>query len=64
MTDDVASEKWVARMRSLPVDEQAGMLAGAVKLLQHPEALSDPLETDLRILAEQVYLALGASFRA
>lgn len=61
MTDDVTSEEWAVKMRSLPADTQADMLAAAVKLLQHSDAISTPLESEAHVLAEQIYLALGAS---
>lgn len=64
MTDDVTSEDWAVRLRALPADQQAAMLAGAIALLQHPEALSSPLESEARIMAEQAYLALGTMFTA
>lgn len=57
--DGEADEKWVARMQALPMVEQADMLARAVRLLESPDAISDPLESELQVMAEQVYLALG-----
>jgi len=55
----VASEKWAAKVQALPADEQTAMLSAAVRLLQSPEAISTPLESELQVLAEQVYLSLG-----
>lgn len=61
MINDVANEGWVAKLKALPSDEQADMLAAAVKLLQHPEAISTPLESEAHVLAEKAYAALGTS---
>lgn len=55
----VASERWVARVQALPTGEQADMLARAVRLLESPDAISTPLESELQVLAEQVHLSLG-----
>lgn len=46
--NDVANSKWVTRMQALPAVEQADMLAGAVRLLQHPDMISTPLEAERR----------------
>lgn len=56
---DVAKARWTARMQSLPAAEQADMLAGVFQLLRRPDAISTPLEAELQVLAEQVYLSLG-----
>lgn len=60
-TDDAT---WTAQMRALTPGEQADMLSGALRLLQHPDALSTPLESEVHIFAEQVYLALGKTLTA
>lgn len=57
--DNLASSKWVTRMQALSVVEQADMLAGAVRLLRHPDTISTPMESELQVLTEQVYLSLG-----
>lgn len=57
--DTEYDETWDAKLRDLSPGEQADMLAGALRLLQHPDAISTPLESEVHIFAEQVYLALG-----
>lgn len=59
MPQDTSEETWAVQMRALAPDEQADMLAGAVRLLKHPEAISAPLESEARVFMEQAYLALG-----
>ena len=61
---DVAGEEWAATMRSLTLDEQTDMLAAAVRLLRRPDAICGPLESELRVLADQAYLALGQSLES
>lgn len=57
--DGVADEKWVARLQELSATEKAVMLAWAVKLLDSPDVMSSPMESEVGIWAEQLYLSLG-----
>lgn len=61
MSGNIADEEWVAKMKALSAAEQADLLAAAVRLVQHPAASSTPLESEARVLAEQIYTALGSS---
>lgn len=60
MTDEVASEEWAQRLRALGGREQARLLEGVAMLLEHPEAVSDLLETEVHILAEQLRQNMAA----
>lgn len=61
MAGNVADEAWVARIRLLNPGEQADLLAAALRLLQRPDTISTPLESEARVLAEQLHRALGES---
>lgn len=64
MLQNAGDTTWAAEMRGLAPGEQADMLAGALRLLNHPDAISTPLESEARIFAEQVHLALGQTLTA
>jgi hypothetical protein len=48
------SETWTANLRTLTTGQQEILLESVSDLLRHPDAISDVLETEAHILAEEV----------
>lgn len=67
MTPDaetVSREDWALRMRALPLQAQAGMLAAAVNLLEQEDSISAALESELFALAEQLNHSIAGAFES
>lgn len=54
MTEDLANEAWTAHLGKLTSVQQGILLNSARSLLQHPAAISDPLEAEAHVLVEQI----------